>query len=925
MFRHRTHIHMHLRICSVLIFLLLVIAPRARATHLYGADFYYEHISGNTYRISLAIYGDCNLAPETAFRSLWSVAPVVHIFDGATQISQLSLRLVGNSEEVTPVCDRELSNTTCKSTSGTIPGVMRFVFSGSYTFGYASPNWRFRFDGNTPVGYSAGRSAIDNLSGTSITALEALLNNMNGPNSSPRFTTIPTPFYCINVAQQYNHGAVDANNDSLDYALIPGMNGGGGNGLGAGGGNVLYNTPYSGALPMNGDAVGWTLNGRTGQLNFTPVKANKYLIVNQVKEYRNGQVVGTSMREMTFIILANCNNKPSESNLDTSRISQAGVFVDRDEVTICQLTDTGKFTILPTNRSGDTIVASITGLPPGVFDTVLGNNTPRPVIQLSWIKANLAPGLYNFFVTYKDRGCPLTSQQTKAFTLRVIAPNDLVGPDVITPTQCFHKAWVQFTPTFGLLPRTITISQGGTVIKTIRDISGAAFADSLEAGVYTIDINSDNLQCPTQKSLTVPDGGTYPHVPTVDDRFHCLDDKPEKLELRSDTGAFVNWYASDGTLLPGAPTPQTNTPGRTFYLIDQQRRTCHSRRDTFWVYVTKRPTASITGDPVACVYDTATLRFNGAIGEGPILEYNWKWGTAYYKSGEGPGPWHAAWASPGIKQVRLQVAENKCPSDTADFFLSVRPKPYAGFEIPPLICQYDTVTVSYQATPLKNQTYSWSFPGAGIQGSSESGPLRIYWPTPGTKRVSLMASLDGCSDTRSRDVIVRESPDIHILNVPATVCIGEKIYLQATGATAYTWLPRDSVREDGSGIYTHVLKPSIYKVIGRNEYYCWDSASIEYPVVEQCCTFTYPNAFTPNGDGRNDKFNAVTYGNHKEYELNIYNRWGERVFIGHSPTESWDGTYAGKQCDAGTYFYQLNALCYTGHREFRTGDLILIR
>jgi len=54
-----------------------------------------------------------------------------------------------------------------------------------------------------------------------------------------------------------------------------------------------------------------------------------------------------------------------------------------------------------------------------------------------------------------------------------------------------------------------------------------------------------------------------------------------------------------------------------------------------------------------------------------------------------------------------------------------------------------------------------------------------------------------------------------------------------------------------------------------------------------------PNAFTPNGDGRNDEFL-------KGFELVIVNRWGQELYNGF---EGWDGRFNGELVSPGTYFY----------------------
>ena len=63
-----------------------------------------------------------------------------------------------------------------------------------------------------------------------------------------------------------------------------------------------------------------------------------------------------------------------------------------------------------------------------------------------------------------------------------------------------------------------------------------------------------------------------------------------------------------------------------------------------------------------------------------------------------------------------------------------------------------------------------------------------------------------------------------------------------------------------------------------------------------------PNAFTPNGDGKNDLFGPVSFGALTIKEFRIYNRWGELV---HNGNVGWDGTFKGKAQPVGTFIYYI--------------------
>ncbi|HSY76958.1 MAG TPA: gliding motility-associated C-terminal domain-containing protein, partial [Bacteroidia bacterium] len=103
---------------------------------------------------------------------------------------------------------------------------------------------------------------------------------------------------------------------------------------------------------------------------------------------------------------------------------------------------------------------------------------------------------------------------------------------------------------------------------------------------------------------------------------------------------------------------------------------------------------------------------------------------------------------------------------------------------------------------------------------------------------------------------------------------------------------------------------------------CKDSVSDTVFVIQ---TIYIPNVFTPNNDGINDVFH-VTMGGMKTYYIEIFNRWGERLFMANSPNIDWDGrSSAGVDESDGIYYYVIKAADYTGKQYNFQGYLQLIR
>jgi gliding motility-associated-like protein len=87
---------------------------------------------------------------------------------------------------------------------------------------------------------------------------------------------------------------------------------------------------------------------------------------------------------------------------------------------------------------------------------------------------------------------------------------------------------------------------------------------------------------------------------------------------------------------------------------------------------------------------------------------------------------------------------------------------------------------------------------------------------------------------------------------------------------------------------------------------------------------SYPTAFTPNGDGKNDDFKV--FGQFTAaVEFKIFNRWGELLFITDDLDKGWDGTYKGAGMPEGTYVFRAFLTDHAGRTSERSGTVVLLR
>src|ERR1019366_9369720 len=139
------------------------------------------------------------------------------------------------------------------------------------------------------------------------------------------------------------------------------------------------------------------------------------------------------------------------------------------------------------------------------------------------------------------------------------------------------------------------------------------------------------------------------------------------------------------------------------------------------------------------------------------------------------------------------------------------------------------------------------------------------------------------------------SPD----TVETTVETATPINITANNFTfpVYSWSPADGLS------CTNCAAPSA-TVSGPTTYIVTvsDSLNSKCAVVDTVVVlveglFHMPNAFTPNGDGKNDEFGPISFSYATVKAFRIYNRWGQCI---HNSTQLWDGKFDGKDQPAGT-------------------------
>lgn len=239
-------------------------------------------------------------------------------------------------------------------------------------------------------------------------------------------------------------------------------------------------------------------------------------------------------------------------------------------------------------------------------------------------------------------------------------------------------------------------------------------------------------------------------------------------------------------------------------------------------------------------------------------------------------------SSPGSYWVQVQVAACTVRDTVViDYVPLVAPNLGADR----VICTGDT---AWLVVPLNAASTLWS------TGSSSDS---IAVASSGTYTVTL--SLLGCTASDAVQVRVLDWVRTISLGTDSTYCPDAPLVLDVTTPGAsYAW----STGASTSSIV--VQQDGVYSV--RLSGLCID-AEATMTVTEGVCDplIHVPNAFTPNGDGHNEVFGVSFYGPHRDFTLDIFDRWGERIVSYDDPAMTWDGTVGGSPVPDGVYVWKI--------------------
>ena len=208
----------------------------------------------------------------------------------------------------------------------------------------------------------------------------------------------------------------------------------------------------------------------------------------------------------------------------------------------------------------------------------------------------------------------------------------------------------------------------------------------------------------------------------------------------------------------------------------------------------------------------------------------------------------------------------------------------------------------------------------------------VVRPNSGLLTYSLsVVDANGCSSLADDVVMVNVSPQpLLFAGNDTSILINRPFQLHAVdinnaGFISYTWLPVYGLNNPGIANPITVLdRDIIYTVTAQNANGCTGTDDIKI-VIYQIPQILVPNAFTPNGDTKNDILKVAAFGIKEFKYFTIFNNYGQIIFTTANPNMGWDGTYKEKKQGMSTYVWIAEGIDFRGRKIQEKGTVILIR
>jgi gliding motility-associated-like protein len=380
-------------------------------------------------------------------------------------------------------------------------------------------------------------------------------------------------------------------------------------------------------------------------------------------------------------------------------------------------------------------------------------------------------------------------------------------------------------------------------------------------------------------------GCPYPAI-SLSDTLYCVGDTVH-LTSGSIGGVSYQWLVNGQLYSISADTILIATAGTTQVILRVTSATACTEMATIKINAISPDTINLGADTTYCGPFTRVLNANI--------------GTATWSTGVS-GPVITV-SAPGTYSAS---ATNICGTASDAITIAEKPIPLVTLGNDTSPCMGTTITLNAGNT---GATYEWD-------NNSTAQTLMVTQ----TGIYSVSVTVNGCTGTDSIDISYIDAPVAFSVGDDTTFCHGGRLLLEAYQANTY------SIWNTGStNSFIYVSESGYYAVTDSNK--CGIARDTIHVFVDDCsCRVQIPTAFSPNGDGKNDTYGGIAWCVPENYLLEIFDRWGQKMFTSTSISDKWDGTYEGHPQPLAVYAYYMKYTDPYTHIDYsQSGNVTLLR
>ena len=780
---------------TIIVLLLISFLPLTTwAKHLVGGSMEYTYIGQfnglKRYNIKLTLYRDCQVTPTNPNPTAFDPDITIGIFNAnATRTLETSLNILKGTEVA-------VNPPTGGSNCSFLPNVclreaiyQKNVDLPASTVGYHLVWLRCcRTDIITNLTQNAGQGYYAFIPPTAYN------------NSSPYFVGVPAPFICANDLAQVINTATDPNGDSLVYTLVHPYAGGTASQPTPYDPNppstlslpmplVTYSTGFNTSQPFGAGGTA-TVNTASGLCDFKALNAGAYAVAVEVREYRNGVLLGSVRRDVLLMVLI-CPPNPPANLAATGGSGNTSPTIIAGETTCFPIKFTDSQDSIYITSFGDILdgTGGYTGTLatlPDVADS--GEATATFCWTPNCNAVRTAP--YIFSVQARDNGCP-PKITTINYSIKVDpfrGVNTIVG-DTFICTPFNGKTYSVSGRSGSSYTWTVT---GGSLISGQGTSNVVVnWPNTTATGSITVvETNSkgcvgiNNTRTVIMQSKPLSNAITGDGIP-------CEGDKSVTYTVNNNSGNTYIWGATGGTIVSGGTSNQVTInwgSSGSGYIWVREYTSGGCQGDSNTLSVTVRPKPIMDAGPDKSICDPgAPVQLNASGAQ--IFQWNSS-PTLSNTSINNPI------ASPTVTTdyvVSGKFTATGCIGyDTVRVNVYSRPLPISiSGDIQP--CEF-TSNVTYSIAPKTGSTYSWLVTGGNINGGTTGSNILVNWGGKGSGKVMVIeTNQNNCTgDTMFLPINIREIPVIDA-GIDSLICEGETVQLNATGANLFVWSPNSSL------------------------------------------------------------------------------------------------------------------------------------